>query len=92
MAWGVESADAGMAQHLQSSGPVSGHVRVGETQQHANAGTSRGFGACVSRTSSTVSGGLQLTVATIFGWASGLWNPFASPHAGDGHSGHDESD
>ena len=92
MATGCEGADAGMAWCLRSSCPVSSQVAVGETQQHTTAGASRGFGAQVMRTKSTVAG-LQSSVATIFGWVSGLWSPSASQLAGlPSGDEHDETD
>ena len=65
MATGGEGADASMAQQLRSSSPASGHVGAGETQQHATAGASRGFGASVTRTSST-GFGLQSFITIVF--------------------------
>jgi len=81
-----EAADVGMAMRLRSQGgPVADHVAVEWTHRRNTAGTSHGFGARVSSTSSTVSRGLYSTVATIFGWASRLGNLFGSPIAGHGH-------
>ena len=67
MATGGEGTGAAWTSRcLCSSGPLSNQAAVGETQQHATAGTSRGFGATVTRTKSTVAG-LQLSMTTIFG-------------------------